>query len=68
VYAAALTSIMSKITVTVNGPYLVQGAIPLEGAFAPVKYTAAESTTVYFCGCKATANQPLCDGSPKKAV
>ncbi|HMS26352.1 MAG TPA: CDGSH iron-sulfur domain-containing protein [Burkholderiaceae bacterium] len=28
-----------------------------------MKYEAKESKTVYFCGCKATANQPLCDGS-----
>jgi CDGSH-type Zn-finger protein len=26
---------------------------------------ATESKTVYFCGCKATAKQPLCDGSHK---
>jgi CDGSH-type Zn-finger protein len=33
-----------------------------------VKYSATESKDVYFCTCKATANQPLCDGSHKKAV
>ncbi|MFB1036748.1 MAG: CDGSH iron-sulfur domain-containing protein, partial [Sinobacterium sp.] len=33
--------------------------------FSPVKYTATESKKVYFCGCKLTASQPLCDGSHK---
>jgi CDGSH-type Zn-finger protein len=31
--------------------------------FAPVRYDADKSGKLYFCGCKATANQPLCDGS-----
>jgi CDGSH-type Zn-finger protein len=35
------------------------------GPFAPVKYTAAQSTKVFFCGCKQTKNQPMCDGSHK---
>jgi CDGSH-type Zn-finger protein len=26
-------------------------------------YVAADSRTVYFCGCKATKAPPLCDGS-----
>jgi CDGSH-type Zn-finger protein len=30
-----------------------------------VKYEASETRTAYFCACKATANQPLCDGSHK---
>jgi CDGSH-type Zn-finger protein len=33
--------------------------------FTPVRYEAEESGKVFFCGCKATANQPLCDGSHK---
>jgi CDGSH-type Zn-finger protein len=37
------------------------------GEFTPVKYTATESATVYFCGCKGTGNAPLCDGTHKKA-
>jgi cob(I)alamin adenosyltransferase len=31
----------------------------------PVKYTATESKKVFFCGCKLTASQPMCDGSHK---
>lgn len=38
------------------------------GAFAPVKFTARASVTMYFCGCKATRTPPLCDGSHKNAV
>jgi CDGSH-type Zn-finger protein len=33
-----------------------------------VKYTATESKTVYFCGCKRSANMPMCDGSHKKGT
>jgi CDGSH-type Zn-finger protein len=35
-------------------------------AFAPIKYTAAESKTVYFCGCKQNSAGTLCDGSHKQ--
>lgn len=34
--------------------------------FAPVKYTASQSTTVFFCGCKHTHKAPLCDASHLK--
>ena len=44
------------------------GSHQAAGEFAPVKFTAAVSSTVYFCGCKATRNQPLCDGSHKNSV
>lgn len=43
------------------------GSHKAEGQFSPVKYTAAENTTVFFCGCKASGRTPLCDGSHKKA-
>jgi CDGSH-type Zn-finger protein len=33
-------------------------------SFTPSKFTAQESKTVYFCGCKQSANQ-LCDGAHK---
>jgi CDGSH-type Zn-finger protein len=32
------------------------------GPYAPIKYTAPESATIYFCGCKHSGNQPFCDG------
>jgi CDGSH-type Zn-finger protein len=35
------------------------------GAYAPIKYTAPESATIYFCGCKHSGNQPFCDGQHK---
>jgi CDGSH iron-sulfur domain-containing protein 3 len=47
-----------------NQPFC-DGSHKAAGVFAPVKYTAAESTTVYFCGCKHSANKPLCDGGHK---
>ena len=31
--------------------------------FAPVKYTAGTTQTVFFCGCKSTGTAPLCDGT-----
>ena len=31
-----------------------------------MKFVAENSEVVYFCGCKETANSPLCDGSHKK--
>ena len=31
--------------------------------FTPMSYTAEESRTLYFCGCKRTGGAPLCDGS-----
>jgi CDGSH-type Zn-finger protein len=31
----------------------------------PVRYQAQEDRTLYFCGCKATAKPPFCDGSHK---
>ncbi|CAN0395291.1 unnamed protein product, partial [Hapterophycus canaliculatus] len=32
----------------------------------PVKYTAEKDGKAFFCGCKMSANQPLCDGSHSK--
>jgi CDGSH-type Zn-finger protein len=32
----------------------------------PVEFTAEKSEKVWFCGCKHSANKPLCDGSHKK--
>jgi CDGSH-type Zn-finger protein len=29
-------------------------------------FEAKESKTVWFCGCKATQNKPLCDGAHTK--
>ena len=35
------------------------------GEFTPVKIEATETKTVYFCGCKHTANPVMCDGTHK---
>jgi CDGSH-type Zn-finger protein len=34
-------------------------------SFAPLKWTATESTQAFFCACKQTATQPLCNGAHK---
>jgi CDGSH-type Zn-finger protein len=31
----------------------------------PVKFEASESKKLFFCGCKASKNQPFCDGAHK---
>jgi CDGSH-type Zn-finger protein len=31
----------------------------------PLEFVATENMTVYFCGCKQSANAPLCDGTHK---
>ena len=33
---------------------------------SPVIYKAENAGTAYFCGCKATRNKPMCDGSHKE--
>jgi CDGSH-type Zn-finger protein len=33
---------------------------------APMKWTAAEAGTAWFCTCKQTGKSPLCDGSHKR--
>jgi CDGSH-type Zn-finger protein len=33
--------------------------------FAPLKWTAGETTRKFFCACKQTAGQPFCDGAHK---
>jgi CDGSH-type Zn-finger protein len=50
-----------------NQPFC-DGSHKAGGEFVPVKYTAAESATVYFCGCKASASKPLCDGTHKRTA
>ena len=34
--------------------------------FTPLAYKAEETKKVFFCACKQTNNQPLCDGSHNK--
>ena len=34
--------------------------------FVPLRYKAAETTQVFFCGCKYSENGALCDGSHSK--
>lgn len=48
-----------------NQPFC-DGSHKAAAEFTPVKYSATQSTAVFFCGCKASANKPLCDGTHKK--
>ena len=34
-------------------------------ALAPVKWAAGEAGPAWFCGCKQTGSEPLCDGTHK---
>ncbi len=33
---------------------------------SPIRYTAEKTGKVWFCGCKATAKAPMCDGAHSK--
>jgi CDGSH-type Zn-finger protein len=50
-----------------NQPFC-DGSHKVERQFSPVKFTATESKTVYFCGCKGTGKAPLCDGTHNKPI
>ena len=71
---------MNKITVTVNGPYLVQGGIPLahqhivtnaQGeslAWRVGSAVAVPAAAVYaLCRCGQSATKPFCDGAHQRA-
>ena len=45
---------------------IVMVPIDKEGKFKSLKYLATESKEMFFCDCKMTNNQPLCDGSHSK--
>lgn len=50
------------ITIVENGPFKVQGGIPLEDADGnPVE--TREGKAYYLCRCGASTNKPFCDGT-----
>jgi CDGSH iron-sulfur domain-containing protein 3 len=51
-----------------KNPPFCDGTHKAEAKFTSVKFTASETATVHFCGCKASANQPHFDGSHKDPV
>jgi CDGSH-type Zn-finger protein len=71
---------MNKITITVDGPYLVQGALPLahqhivtnaQGeslSWREGKAVATPAAEVYaLCRCGQSASKPFCDGAHRRA-
>ena len=70
---------MNKITITLNGPYLVVGAIPLAHqhivtnakgesiSWREGKAVAAPATDRYaLCRCGQSATKPFCDGAHQR--
>lgn len=52
---------MAKVTVKVDGPYLVEGVEILDSRGKP--YAVDSSKPAALCRCGASANKPFCDGS-----
>ncbi len=56
-----------KITVRLNGPYMVEGPIELvdqEGN----SFKVAEGDKVFMCRCGQSDNKPFCDASHRKKI
>ncbi len=51
------------ITVTENGPYMLEGAAEVRDAKAA---TVSEAGKVFLCRCGRSSNKPFCDGTHKK--
>jgi CDGSH-type Zn-finger protein len=51
------------ITVTDNGPYMVEGAVEVRNALGE---TVSEGGKVFLCRCGRSSNKPLCDGTHNK--
>ena len=52
---------MAKVTVKVDGPYLVEGVEILDSKGRP--YAIDHSKPLALCRCGASAKKPFCDGS-----
>jgi CDGSH-type Zn-finger protein len=53
----------TKITVSENGPYIVEGEVTLCNAEGePVR----EETKVFLCRCGMSAKKPFCDGAHRR--
>jgi CDGSH-type Zn-finger protein len=50
------------ITLTDNGPYLVEGPARVADAEG-TEYRTAEQTTIFLCRCGGSSTKPFCDGT-----
>jgi len=55
---------MAKITVAVDGPYLVEGVAVFDQSGKP--FATAPGKPIALCRCGASATKPFCDGSHKR--
>ena len=51
-----------KITLTDNGPYLVEGPARVVDADGN-EYDVSEQTTIFLCRCGGSGTKPFCDGT-----
>lgn len=52
-----------SISVTENGPYMVEGAVEIRDALGE---TVSEEGKAFLCRCGRSSNKPFCDGTHKK--
>ncbi len=54
---------MAKVTVTKNGPYIIETNVPIESSDGK-KYPTQEKA--WLCRCGHSKNKPFCDGTHAK--
>lgn len=50
----------TRITVTLHGPYMLEGEVPIQNASGE---DVTGETRVFLCRCGQSSTEPFCDGS-----